>query len=241
MTGIYCIRNAIDGSLYIGSAARSFPDRWSRHRMDLRRNKHANPHLQAAWNFYKESSFQFSVLETCAPERCIEREQYFIDILHPQYNICRVAGSTFGHIPSAATRAKMSTANLGHICPPGTRAAISTAQRGNRHWLGRHHTEATKAKIGLTHKGKVVSGETRARISAAGIKRFQSSEARAKLRIAHLGQKPSPENLLKLRAANLGNKYFLGRKHTPEARSKMSAASKAWWQNHRASIQPQAA
>lgn len=162
MTGVYCIRNAIDGALYIGSAAKSFPDRWSRHRMDLRHNRHANPHLQAAWNFYKESSFQFSILEACSPERCIEREQYFIDILHPQYNICNVAGSTFGRKVSVATRIKMSAAHMGHICSSETRIAISAAQRGNKHWLGRRHTPATRAKL----LGHAVSSDTRAKIRA---------------------------------------------------------------------------
>lgn len=34
------------------------------------------------------SNFRLEIIEYCEPEKCIEREQYFIDLLNPQYN-CR--------------------------------------------------------------------------------------------------------------------------------------------------------
>jgi hypothetical protein len=48
----------------------------------LRRNKHFNKYLQAAWNKHGENNFSFEVLELVADTSyLIEREQYWIDFL----------------------------------------------------------------------------------------------------------------------------------------------------------------
>jgi group I intron endonuclease len=36
---------------------------------------------------YGYSNFQLDILEYCEPTNCIEREQYYIDLLKPEYNI----------------------------------------------------------------------------------------------------------------------------------------------------------
>ncbi len=100
-TGVYIIRCLLTQKVYIGSAAYSFANRWSGHQSALRKNKHANPHLQAAWSKYGEEAFTFSIIERCKPVRCIEREQYWIDTLAATnsltgYNIAPVAGNTLG-------------------------------------------------------------------------------------------------------------------------------------------------
>jgi len=46
-------------------------------------------------------------LEYCEPSNCIEREQYYIDLLKPEYNILKLAGSSLGHIYSEETKEKM--------------------------------------------------------------------------------------------------------------------------------------
>lgn len=35
-------------------------------------------------------------LEYCPAEKCIEREQYYLDLLHPEYNVLKKAGSLLG-------------------------------------------------------------------------------------------------------------------------------------------------
>ena len=52
------------------------------------------------------SNFKLEILEYCAPEECIEREQYYIDTLKPEYNILNVAGSTLGYKHTEETLAK---------------------------------------------------------------------------------------------------------------------------------------
>lgn len=40
--------------------------------------------------------FQLEILEYCEPRDTIEREQYYIDLLVPVYNILKTAGSRLG-------------------------------------------------------------------------------------------------------------------------------------------------
>ena len=43
------------------------------------------------------SNFQLEILEYCEPTDAIEREQYYINLLNPSYNILKIAGSSFGY------------------------------------------------------------------------------------------------------------------------------------------------
>lgn len=70
-TGVYKITNTISGDFYIGSARISFHKRWSKHKWQLRTNKHPNKHMQNSWNKYGETAFNFSILEICPKELCL--------------------------------------------------------------------------------------------------------------------------------------------------------------------------
>ena len=62
---------------------------------------------------YGYSKFSLEILEYCSPEIVIEREQYYIDLYKPEYNILKVAGSSLGRKTLEATKAKISAAKLG--------------------------------------------------------------------------------------------------------------------------------
>ena len=47
------------------------------------------------------------ILEYCNKESLINKEQYYMDILKPQYNICKTAGSTLGFKHSLNTLLKL--------------------------------------------------------------------------------------------------------------------------------------
>lgn len=86
--GVYAIRNLINGKLYIGSTVNSFNARWQCHRKRLRKGCHHSQHLQAAWNKYGENNFSFEIIEITSPEKCREREGYYIQFyktLDPKY------------------------------------------------------------------------------------------------------------------------------------------------------------
>lgn len=83
--GIYIIFNLVNGKRYIGSSKNLY-NRINQHYQDLRNGKHHNTHLQASWNKYGEESFTASVLEYCNESDQYLREQYYIDIIQPEYN-----------------------------------------------------------------------------------------------------------------------------------------------------------
>jgi group I intron endonuclease len=45
---------------------------------------------------YGYSNFKLEILEYCDKSVCIEKEQYYIDLLKPEYNTLKTAGSTLG-------------------------------------------------------------------------------------------------------------------------------------------------
>lgn len=94
-SGIYQIRNLVNGKRYIGSTAK-IGLRWKAHVSLLRRGVHRSVHLQSSWNKHGEESFEFSILEFCCVEQLLVREQYLLDTLCPEFNICKRAGSTRG-------------------------------------------------------------------------------------------------------------------------------------------------
>lgn len=95
-TGIYKIENPVNKEFYIGSASVSFNKRFLNHRRLLYINKNPCKFLQHSYNKYQNTNFIFSILEICPKDKCIEREQYFLDTLIPKYNICKTAASTLG-------------------------------------------------------------------------------------------------------------------------------------------------
>ena len=47
------------------------------------------------------------ILEYCDPSKLIEREQYYIDLLKPEYNVLKIGGSSLGAKHSEETKAKI--------------------------------------------------------------------------------------------------------------------------------------
>lgn len=43
------------------------------------------------------SNFSLEILEYCEKTDVLSREQYFIDLLIPEYNMLKLAGSSFGY------------------------------------------------------------------------------------------------------------------------------------------------
>lgn len=83
-SGIYLIRNTVNGKCYIGSAKNLY-DRLHQHKCLLKQNRSHNKHLQYSWNKYGDV-FKVEILEYCDDEIKFEREQYYINNLQPEYN-----------------------------------------------------------------------------------------------------------------------------------------------------------
>jgi group I intron endonuclease len=63
------------------------------------------------------SNFNLEILEYCDSKDLIIREQYYIDLLKPEYNILKKAGSLLGFKHSDETRAKLSALKKGKNNP----------------------------------------------------------------------------------------------------------------------------
>ena len=65
---------------------------------------------------YGYSNFSLEILEYCVPDKCLEREDYYIKILKPEYNISEYPKSPqLGLKHTEEARAKMSEKSLGRV------------------------------------------------------------------------------------------------------------------------------
>lgn len=78
------------------------------------------------------SKFRLEILEYCELDMLIQREQYYLDLLNPEYNILKKAGSLTGFKHSEATKELMSINKLNSTVSEETRLKIATAlSKGN--------------------------------------------------------------------------------------------------------------
>jgi len=141
-SGVYEIRNLLNNHIYIGSSI-NICKRWKEHTSSLIKGKHANQHLQKAWNKYGEDNFSFRILEECSPvkDTILFLEQKYLD-LSPEYNICKIAGNTQGVSRSKECRKKIGEANRKRIIKDSTRLL--------------HSLNAYKSKWNNKQKKKVI-------------------------------------------------------------------------------------
>jgi group I intron endonuclease len=110
ISGVYQIKNLVNGKIYVGSAV-NIKERWATHKKLLRHQKHHSRYLQRAWNKYGEDSFSFEILEECPVEKLIQSEQVWMDLFRSYvelfgYNISPTAGNSFGTKHSEKTKEK---------------------------------------------------------------------------------------------------------------------------------------
>lgn len=62
---------------------------------------------------------------------CVEREQYYIDLFDPEYNILKTAGSSLGFKHTDEAIDKMRTKGIGRSISQETKNKISDKMMGN--------------------------------------------------------------------------------------------------------------
>jgi group I intron endonuclease len=166
-SGIYTITSP-SGGQYVGSAVK-IRNRWNGHKKALRKGTHKNAKLQNAWNKYGEAAMTFAVALICRPVDLLLYEQAFIDVKKPQYNICLVAGSSFGvkrsdeyrlaksqKLKGVKQSAELVAARvaglIGHVVSIETRAKIGAKHIGNQHALGCARDEVTRSRMSAAQK-----------------------------------------------------------------------------------------
>lgn len=171
-SGIYKIENLITQKIYIGSAV-NLSGRKSVHFNALKNNKHHSNYLQKSFNKYGESYFIFTVIEYCNKDQLILKEQYYIDLYKPEYNINPIAGSSLGRKHTNITREKIRQKSINRKFDNATIEKIRESSRGRTPFKGKTHSVETKLKISQAlllnnpFKGKSHSEETKIKLSKA--------------------------------------------------------------------------
>ena len=163
-SGIYLITNLINGKKYVGSTAllKRRYNEYSNSEYIARNLKKGNSKILNALIKYGYLNFEFKILEiiefsdskTKSERRTLllEREQYYMDEIKPEYNINLKAGSNFGRVFSEEVRKKMSLAKSGK---PGNKkgAVLSPESRA----LFRDKSGKAKGVAMLNENNKVLS------------------------------------------------------------------------------------
>lgn len=178
-SGIYYIKNIINGKMYIGYA-KNIRKRWNYHKMELRLNIHPNEKLQNAWNLYKEDNFLFEVAELCEIFELPRREHHWATIFYTcdrdkGYNIRPTDPEDIKKV-SEETRKKISLYHKGKPKSEEHKRKIGKGNKGKiisqaqidysrKIQTGRKLSEERKQKISKFQKGKKVSDLTKKKIS----------------------------------------------------------------------------
>lgn len=142
-SGIYMITNIITGNIYVGQSI-DLSKRFIKYFCHSYIKSKESLIISRALIKYGYSNFSVYILEYCDKSHLIQREQYYLDKLNPEYNILRsmkIAGSSRGYKHSQDSKDK-------------TSKALKDIYIGIKSPLyGKTHTEETKKKMSLQKKG----------------------------------------------------------------------------------------
>lgn len=158
-SGIYRWTNLITNKTYIGSSINlkgRFNIYYSKKAMLSKLNTRKSI-IYSAILKHGYANFSLDIPEYCEKNVLIEKEQYYLDNLKPEYNILKIANSRLGSKQSEATKLKISISSMGK----------------HYHFSGKMHTYETRKMISLKLKSikfrkdipRVVKPETRLKMS----------------------------------------------------------------------------
>ena len=103
---------------------------------------------------YGYSNFSLDILEYCELSQLIVKEQYYIDILEPKYNILKIAGSRLGTKHSESTKQLLRNAFKGRLFSEDSldkmRVAAKLRVGKKTSFFGKMHSIETITKISMT-------------------------------------------------------------------------------------------
>lgn len=149
-SGIYLWINNLNGNKYVGSSENL------RKRIRSYFNKNelikGNRPITSALLKYGHNNFTLEIIEYCSKTELLNREQFYIDLLVPEYNVLKHAYSLAGYRHSKETLEKL-------------RHKIVTVEH--------------KKILSNTHKGKIVSDITREKLSISITKYRKNNHLRS--------------------------------------------------------------
>jgi len=157
--GVYALICRVTNKIYVGSSINLGPRLLDYMQPAYLGIRASSPVIRAIVK-YGFINFCFVILETCLLESVLEREQYWLDFLKPEYNLSPTAGSTLGIYLSEETKTKLSLAHLGKTHTLETRRLMSETRRGPNHpMFGKSPSEETRANnhnFGLIRSAETV-------------------------------------------------------------------------------------
>lgn len=94
-SGIYCWVNNINGNKYVGSSV-NLSKRLYKY-FDINHLNKSNRVIDRALLKHGHENFTLEILEYCDKDILLEREQYYLDLLNPEYCVVKLAGNTLGY------------------------------------------------------------------------------------------------------------------------------------------------
>lgn len=156
--GVYRWTNIDSGKMYVGSSVDLYRRFTQYYNIKYIIRTAKSSQICRALLKHGYSKFKLDILEYCNPSDVITREQYYIDLLKPEYNILQVAGSLFGYRHTEESLAKMKEIALNRS--DETKAKLRDAALGKTY----NHTEETKIKLRDAILGRKHSEETRKKL-----------------------------------------------------------------------------
>lgn len=154
--GVYLLTHLESNKLYVGSSVNLYR-RFKHYYSNVNLTRNTNSRIHNALLHHGHSAFSLTILEYIdvrdltkseAKDIIIRREQFYIDLLKPEYNILKIAGSLLGFKHSNITIAKFKEAKL----------------KENNPMFSKFHTEETKLKMSTVKVGKLRSEDTKLKI-----------------------------------------------------------------------------
>lgn len=214
---IYKITSKTTGRIYVGSAV-NYRIRLTDHVKKLKGNRHENSILQRIFNKYGINDLDFSIIEQIEnKDELISREQFYLDFLKPEINICRVAGNCMGRKFSQETLKKLSNSHIGKIISKEQIAKMIQTKKDS----GYKVSDETKLKISNANKGNIISYEHKEKLSKAAKGRIPWNKGKTGVQSHSAITKEKISLRLMGRQGNM-----LGKKHSEETRKKMSISHK---------------
>lgn len=173
MTGIYMIKNKINGNCYVGQSVDIYK-RWMDHKTPSKRSKGLV--LGRALSRYGCDNFEFIVLEKCDAKALNEREIHYISSLKPAYNMNEGGSGNSGHRLTSQQKKRLSR--------------IASVQWESK--TKEQRQAIIKNNLKGPSKGHPVSVETRSRLRESARKQFANGmpdETKKKISMATKGKK----------------------------------------------------
>lgn len=215
--GIYAIRNGWNGKRYVGQARNIF-NRWTAHKVLLRKNKHHSVKLQRSWNKNGEQSFTFEVLEIVTDGDLTEHEQWWMNYYNScenGYNIAPIAASQKGAKRSAEFRQKMSELRKQWFKDNPQHKNV-LANFVKEHGYTEEQLERKNKKTGRI--GSKLSEETKEKIRQSVTGFRHTDEAKRKMSLNKKGLEKSPEHIEKMRWTSEYREFIMQRRKEAKLR-----------------------